>query len=136
MDNAGRWTGESNRPIYDVVSKLVNFSVKNPEICRIWLFEVLSSENPSKDLFFRQFRDSTRGLAETTFAQPGIDVEALSVLMLAGYFLWPVWVKTQAKNKQQRQSMADRMSNEIVRLLLYGVLKPEAFPEIQSMLKI
>ena len=134
IDEKGHWKGEEERPVDVVVSGLVDFAVENPALCRIWLFEVLSSDNPSDDLFFRQFKESTRELAETKYAQEGVDVEALSVLMLAGYFLWPVWVDAHAKTKAQRKKMASRMRHEVLRLLLYGVLKAEAFPHVRELL--
>lgn len=134
VDEEGRWKGDKERPVDEVVSGLVDFAVDNPALCRIWLFEVLSSDNPSEDLFFRQFKESTRELAETKYAQEGVDVEALSVLMLAGYFLWPVWVDAHAKTKQQRKKMASRMRHEVLRLLLYGVLKADAFPHVREIL--
>jgi len=135
IDEEGHWKGEEERPVEVVVSGLVDFAVENPALCRIWLFEVLSSDNPSEDLFFRQFKESTQELANTPYAQEGVDVEALSVLMLAGYFLWPVWVDAHAKTKAQRQKMAARMRHEVLRLLLYGVLKAEAFPHARELLK-
>lgn len=134
VDEEGRWKGDQERPVDEVVTGLVDFAVENPALCRIWLFEVLSSDNPSEDLFFRQFKESTRELTETKYAQEGVDVEALSVLMLAGYFLWPVWVDAHAKTKQQRKKMASRMRHEVLRLLLYGVLKAEAFPHVREIL--
>lgn len=135
VNEEGHWEGETERPVDEVVSGLVDFAVENPMLCRIWLFEVLSSDNPSEDLFFRQFKESTRELAETEYAQEGIDVEALSVLMLAGYFLWPLWVDAHAKTKAQRKAMGSRMRHEVLRLSLYGVLKAEEFPHLQELLK-
>ena len=46
VDDEGQWIGNSERPVVEVVSRLVNFAVDNPALCRIWLFEVLSSANP------------------------------------------------------------------------------------------
>ena len=86
LDDHGHWSRSDERPVDEVVSRLVNFAVENPVLCRIWLFEVLSSENPSDDQFFRQFKESTQELSESTSAKHGIDVEALSVMMLAGVF--------------------------------------------------
>lgn len=135
VNEEGHWEGETERPVDEVVSGLVDFAVENPMLCRIWLFEVLSSDNPSEDLFFRQFKESTRELAETEYAQEDIDVEALSVLMLAGYFLWPLWVDAHAKTKAQRKAMGSRMRREVLRLSLYGVLKAEDFPHLRELLK-
>ena len=126
--------GIKQRPIYDVIAGLVDFAVENPALGRIWLFEVLSSDNPADDLFFRQFKQTTEELAESTDSQEGIDAEALSVMMLAGYFLWPVWVNAHATNKTEREVMAGRMSREILRLFMHGVLRAEKFPQLESLL--
>lgn len=122
------------RPIYEAISKLVDFAVENPALCRIWLFEVLSSDNPAEDLFFRQFKKTTQDLANTEYSEPDIDVEALSVMMLAGYFLWPVWVNAHSTTKAERDEMAARMRREVLRLFLHGVVKSEAFPHLEELL--
>jgi len=122
------------RPIYDVIASLVEFSVENPNLGRIWLFDVLSSDNPSEDLFFRQFKETTRQLAESEYSHDGIDVEALSVIMLAGYFLWPEWVKGHAKTDKEKGKMIARMRHEVLRLFIQGVIKPGTLPELDEIL--
>ena len=121
--------------IFEVITGLVDFAVENPTLCRIWLFDVLSADNPGDDPFFRQFKRATEALAETPLCEEGIDVEALSVLILAGYFLWPMWVNARAKSPEERQEMAKRMRREVLRLSLHGVLKSEAFPKLDELLK-
>ncbi len=102
---------------------------------RIWFFEVLASKRPGDDLFFKQFKRANQGLAQSEYGESGIDPEALSVLMLAGYFLWPVWVRSRAHTKAERQKMAARMSREVLRLSLHGTLRTDAFPDLEKMLE-
>lgn len=135
VDESGHWEGGGERPVYDIVAGLVDFAVDNPALCRIWLFEVLASKNPGEDRFFRQFKESTREMAESEFAQEDIDAEALSVLMLAGYFLWPVWVDSHARTKKDREKMAARMRREVLRLCLHGVFKAQEFPHLREVLR-
>lgn len=123
------------RPFYDTISALVDFAVENPALGRIWLFEVLSSPNPGDDLFFRQFKQTTQQLADSEYSQEGIDVEVLSVIILAGYFLWPEWVRAHASSDGDRQAMALRMSREVLRLFMFGVLKSENFPQLKDLLE-
>ncbi len=125
---------EKQRPVYDTISGLVDFAVENPALCRIWLFEVLASPNPGDDLFFRQFKQTTQQMVDSPYSQAGIDVEVLSVIILAGYFLWPEWVRAHAGNADERQAMAGRMRREVLRLFLYGVLKADEFPQLQAVL--
>ena len=122
------------RPVYNVVTALVDFAVENPELSRIWLFEILSSENPDQDVFFRQFLQSTQRMADNDYSEDDIDSEVLSVIFLAGYFLWPLWVKSRAKTAKQRRAMALRMRREVLRLSLHGTLRAEFFPQLKTLL--
>ncbi|MFT3931222.1 MAG: TetR/AcrR family transcriptional regulator [Spongiibacteraceae bacterium] len=126
---------EKQRPFYDTVARLVDFAVENPALCRIWLFEVLSSPNPADDLFFRQFKQTTQQMVDSPYSQEGVDVEVLSVIILAGYFLWPEWVRAHATNADDRQAMASRMRREVLRLFMFGVLKSENFPQLKELLE-
>ena len=124
----------SRRPVYNVITALVDFTVENPELGRIWLFEILSSENPDQDVFFKQFLQSTQDLADNEYSEDGIDAEVLSVIFLAGYFLWPLWVKSRAKTARERREMSLRMRREVLRLSLHGTLREEYFPQLQALL--
>ena len=66
---------------------LAAFAMENPALGRIWLFEVLSSNRPDRDPFWRQYASSFERFAKTELAQPGMDLEVLSVLFLAGHLL-------------------------------------------------
>jgi len=59
--------------------------------------------------------------AKSEYAQPGIDVQVHSVLMLAATFFWPVWARARAINKKQRDQMAQRFATEMLRFSLQGV---------------
>jgi AcrR family transcriptional regulator len=133
-DEAGNPPDPSLRPVYQVITTLVDFAVENPELGRIWLFEILSLENPGDDRFFKQFMTATESLASSALSEDGIDVEVLSVMMLAGYFLWPVWVRGRAKTKKERQVMSQRMRREVLRLSLHGTLRAHAVPQLQKLL--
>ena len=122
-------------PVFEVITRLVEFAVENPELGRIWLFETLSSENPGEDRFFKRFKEATEALSASEYSEPGIDAEAHSVLMLAGCLLWPVWVKAQATNTGQRNEMAARMRREVLRLSLHGILRERDFPQLEKLLE-
>ena len=83
---------------------LAEFAMENPALGRIWLFEVLSSSRPSSDPFWRQYASSFERFAKTEFAQPGMDVEVLSVLFLAGHFIWPVWARAHGRSDERAQA--------------------------------
>ena len=98
----------------------------------MWLFEVLSSERPANDPFWRQYESRFAQFAQTEFAQPDIDVEVLSVLFIAGSFMWPVWARAHARTAKQRQQMAERFHREVIRLTLHGSLRREKYPDLEA----
>lgn len=113
----------------DVIKRMAGFTmrmalytVENPDISRIWLFDVLSKEDPKEDVFYKRFLQAIERLASSDVSEPDIDIEALAVLMLSGFFLWPVWVGSHAKTKKMRFQMAQRFGNEVLRLTLHGFL--------------
>ena len=115
-----------------VMSGLCSFAMENSELGRIWLYELLASKRPTKDKFWRYYKEIMARFAETDFAKEGIDVEVHSVLVLAGTFLWPVWIRAHARTAKERQEMSERFAHEMLRLALYGNLKAEKFPELQA----
>ena len=102
--------------------RMAEYTVENPDISRIWLFDVLSKKDPKEDVFYKRFLQAIERLASSDVSEPDIDTEALAVLMLSGFFLWPVWVGSHAKTKKMRSQMAQRFGNEVLRLTLHGFL--------------
>jgi AcrR family transcriptional regulator len=117
-----------------LTNHLAAFAMENPELGRIWLFELLSSRRPASDAFWRKYETSLALFAQTEFAQPGIDTEVASVIMLAGCFLWPVWARSHARTAKERQQMAGRFAREVIRMSLHGTLRPEKYTDIDARL--
>ena len=113
---------------------IVEFAMENPELGRAWLIELLSSQKAASDKFWLQYVSNFQKFADTGLAQPGIDVEVVSIIMLAAMFLWPVWVRTLAGTAEERHHMAKRLSREILRFSLHGAMRPEKHPELDALL--
>ena len=113
-----------------LTDRLSDFAMENPEICRVWLQQVLASPDPSQDPFWREYSGRFEQFAATSLAEPGIDVEVLSVVNLAGVFFWPILVRAHAADDRQRSALTQRYSREILRLSLYGTMHADAFPEL------
>ncbi len=111
---------------------LAEFAMENPELGGVWLFEVLTARRPANDMFWRQYESKFRQFSGTEFAQPNIDVEVLSVLILAGSFIWPVWARAHTCTAIERQEMSARFSREILRLCLHGTLRPEKYQDLDA----
>lgn len=118
----------------DLTDRLTNFAMDNPELCRIWLLQVLSSPDPTSDPFWREYEGSLERFTQTNLAQDGVDAEVLSVITLAGAFLWPVWARSHAQGDEERRALARRYSQEMLRLSLYGSMQSDRFPDIAERL--
>lgn len=121
--------------VAEVSDRLAWFAMDNPELCRGWLLHLLSSEDPGEDRFWRAYQGAAERFALSPNAQPGIDPEVLSVIMLAGAFLWPVWAEAKGKG-QDKAPFAERYAQESLRLSLYGTLRREAYPAIAARVKL
>jgi hypothetical protein len=73
--------------------------------------------------------------ARTELAQDDVDSEVLSVIMLSGTFLWPVWARAHAHGREDGAVLARRFANECLRLSMYGSLRSGRFPDIAKRLK-
>ena len=130
----------ASQPFEDVDPKgvaehLIEFAMENPELGRIWLFQMLNSSRPSSDPFWKLYKLRFDQFAKSDSAQSGIDAEVHSVLMLVGAFLWPVWAVAHSRTPKERQRMAKRYSYEMLRLSLYGTMRPEKYPELDAKMR-
>ncbi len=118
--------------IADPTDRIAEFAMENPELCRVWLLQLLASPDPANDPFWREYQGSIARFAATERAQDKIDTEALSVMLLAGSMMWPIWARSHARDDDDRRGLAQRFSHEVLRLCMHGSVKPEYFPEIEQ----
>lgn len=116
--------------IADLADRLAAFAMENSELCRVWLLQLLASPDPTGDPFWREFSSSLARFAKTELAQDNIDTEALSVMMISGTFLWPVWARSHARDEAERRNLARRFVQEMLRLCMYGSVRPEKYPNV------
>ena len=113
-----------------LTDNLANFAMENPDLCRVWLLQVLASADPAADPFWRKYVTSLRRFAATPLAKPGIDAEVLSVIVLAGTFLWPIWSHAGDLKQAARRVAADRFATELLRLSMHGSMVAEQLPAV------
>ena len=118
-----------NVDVVELNRRLVNFAMANPELCRVWLMQVLAMPDPTVDPFWREYEGSIERFARTEAARPNIDAEVFSVINLASAFLWPLRARAQS-GRSGFERAAKRFVHEMVRLALYGAVMPESFPEL------
>jgi AcrR family transcriptional regulator len=110
-----------------VARGLADFGIANPEICRAWLFQLLSAPDPAQDEFWREYVARAARFHETPLAAPDIDAEVLSVIILAGAFLWPMWAHGKARSAAELPVFGERFARELLRLAVHGTVRREYF---------
>ena len=115
--------------------RLAEFAIDNPEIGRIWLYDVLSRENPKDDVFYKRYVQGLHNLSQSEVSETGVDVEVQAVIMLTSYFMWPVWVGAHAKGKRARKAMARRFAGEVLRMAMHGMLRADSHVILQAYLR-
>src|SRR5271156_2916995 len=58
--------------IIGLTDRLANFAMDNPELCRVWLLQVLSSPDPASDPFWKEYEGSVARFAQTDLAQQNL----------------------------------------------------------------
>lgn len=115
--------------------RLAEYAIDNPEIGRIWLYDVLSRANPKDDVFYKRYVQGLLDLSNSALAESGMDIEVLAVIMLTSYFMWPVWVGAHAKGKKARKVMARRFAGEVLRLSMHGTMRADSHVILQAYLR-
>jgi AcrR family transcriptional regulator len=110
-----------------VVERLARFAVENPELGRIWLFEVLNSGRWARDPFWNLFKSNYDKFAQSQLAQPGIDAEVHAVVTIVGLFLWPVFTRARSRTAKEREQLIRRYSDELLRQSMYGSMRADKF---------
>jgi AcrR family transcriptional regulator len=110
-----------------VVERLARFAMDNPELGRVWMFEILSSGRAARDPFWNLFKANYDKFVQSDRAKPGIDTEVHAVVTLVGVFLWPVFSRAHARTAREREQLVRRYANELLRLSMYGTMRPEKF---------
>jgi AcrR family transcriptional regulator len=114
----------------ELTDLLADFAMDNPELCRVWLQQVLASPDPANDPFWREYCGSLKRFAATDLAEPDVDAEVVAVIQLAGVFFWPIWARAHAEGDRMRGKLARRFADEVLRLSIYGTMRAEPFPDI------
>lgn len=113
-----------------LVDRLARFAMENPELGRIWLFEVLNTGRWAKDPFWNLFKSNYDKFVQSDLAQPGIDAEVHAVVTLVGVFLWPVWARAHTRSGRERDELVRRYGYELLRQSMYGTMRAEKFREL------
>jgi AcrR family transcriptional regulator len=113
------------RAIFGHIDHMVLFFVDHPELARLTLHQLLSdSQLPEPG--WSSYREQIRKIARSRKAQPGIDADMLSYVLMCVGVLWPLVARMHYEGAESARSATQRLTRELKRLLLHGVLRPDA----------
>lgn len=105
------------------------YFVEHPELARLTLHQLLAG-SPLPRHGWSSYLGQIRKIAKSRKAQPGVDAEMLSYVLMCVGVLWPLVARTQYESARSARRATQRLAREVTRLLLRGALRPEAWPEL------
>jgi len=117
------------RPLGERIDHMAGFLVEHPEIARMTIHQLLS-DNPLPRAGWERYVDELRRLASGRKARAGVDAEMLAYVFASVGMLWPLLARVDYEDPEGRRRATERLARELKRLLLHGVLRPEAWPEL------
>lgn len=113
-----------------LLDSMTEYFLEHPEIARLWMFQMLQNiQLPNRDGWNRYMK-AMRALAASERAQPGIDPEMLGTILLAAVLVWPLRVRSRSEGDADATRATHRFTRELKRLLLFGALQPQAWPDL------
>jgi AcrR family transcriptional regulator len=117
------------QPVVLHIDAVAGYFLEHPELARLALHWLLSDSpipRPGMQLFLEQ----TRGIVAGGGARGDADPEMLGHLMMGVAVLWPLHARIEFEDEAARRAATARLARELKRLLLYGLLRPEAWPQL------
>jgi AcrR family transcriptional regulator len=118
-----------DRPIPERIDDVAGYFVDHPEIARL-LLHLLLSDSPLPRDAWDPFFAEMRKLAAAGSLRSDVDPEMLGHALMAVGMLWPLYARAEFETESSRHAATARFTRELKRLLLYGLFRPEAWPEL------
>jgi AcrR family transcriptional regulator len=117
------------------IDQIVDLHLHRPEMARLWLFQLLSDVPLPQDESWQRYLAGMRSLAASERTRDGIDAEMLGSILLGATLVWSLLARRGPKGEPGAKDAAERFTRELKRLLAFGVLKPEGWPEFVASIR-
>ena len=122
------------RPLGERIDFLATYFLERPEIARLALHLLLSESPFPRDAWNRAVSE-VRRIADGAGGRSGVDPEMLLHVLMASGILWPLHARSEFEDAASARRATRRLARELKRLLLFGLLRPEAWPELVASLE-
>jgi AcrR family transcriptional regulator len=119
----------AQRPIVEHIDAVAAYFLEHPELARLAIHWLLS-ESPIPRAGMELFLQETRRVVDDGSALDDADPEMLGHLMMGVAVLWPLHARIEFEDADARRAATARLARELKRVLLYGVLRPEQWPNL------
>jgi AcrR family transcriptional regulator len=116
-------------PAPDRIDQIAVYFVDHPEIARLALY-MLGSDNAFPSEVWAPYLAEMRKHEAGGTLQPGVDLEMLPQVLMAVAILWPLYARVECEDAAAAHAATARFARELKRLLLYGLFKPESWPDL------
>lgn len=111
------------------IDHVAGYFMDHPEIARLALHLVLS-ETPFPSAAWGPYLEEMRALVASGGVRPDVDPEMLAQVLMAVALLWPLQARVASDDPRAVLEATRRFTRELKRLLLYGLFRPEAWPDL------
>ena len=125
---------ESDLSLGERIDHMVKLHLDRPEIARLWLFQMLSDAPLPHDRSWERYLRGLAALAASDRSQDGIDPEMLGCILLGATLVWSVLARRGPGGAEGAPEATTRFTREVKRLLTFGVLRPEQWPDLVAAL--
>lgn len=115
-----------------LAENLAKFAIENPEYGRVWLVSILDPVKRAQDPYWKRYTAMMEKFVKSDLAEPGIDTEVHSMMMVVGSVLWPVWSGAGKRSNAERDKLVKQFTDEVLRLNLNGIIKGGKLPEFND----
>lgn len=119
------------RDFGDRIDFFVRYFLDNPDVARIWMFQLLNG-NGDIGSGWDDFVTAVERLASGPRGREGVDAEMLAVISMTSALVWSLMAKQRSETDQDAQALGERFARELKRLFLFGALNPEDWPELRA----
>jgi AcrR family transcriptional regulator len=124
----------SRSALGDRIDHIAEYFVERPEIARIALYR-LQSDDPFPREAWEPYLEEMRRYRAAGAIRDDVDVEMLAQALMAVAILWPLHARAEGFDAAGRRVATARFARELKRLLLFGLFKPAAWPELVASLE-
>jgi AcrR family transcriptional regulator len=113
----------------DFIDYVVDYVVAHPEVARLWLYQTVTDNRVSSEASVTKFYGFVETLSRHPAFQDGVDAEMFAQICLSATLSWSMYANARLSAEHPAEEWVGRYARELKRLMLFGMTRPECFPD-------